>query len=116
MPHLIVRQPDRVAFSVELREGISVGRHEQNAIVLDDAKVSRQHASFRSARGRWSVQDLGSTHGTFVNGVRVVGARELLDGDRVQVGQVLLAFVESDDRASELVHQKTAAGAPSRDG
>ncbi|MCU0682655.1 MAG: sigma 54-interacting transcriptional regulator [Polyangiaceae bacterium] len=115
MPHLIVRQPDRVAFSVELREGMTVGRHEPNGIMLDDAKVSRQHASFTSVKGRWSVRDLGSTHGTFVNGARVT-TRELSDGDRVQVGQVLLAFVESEARASELVHQKTAAGAPSRDG
>ncbi len=115
MPYLIVRQPDRVAFSVELREGMTVGRHEQNAIILDDAKVSRQHASFGAAAGRWAVCDLGSTHGTFVNGVRT-SASELSGGDQVQVGQVLLTFVESDDRASELVHQKTAAEAPSRDG
>jgi Nif-specific regulatory protein len=94
---------------------MTVGRHEPNGIMLDDAKVSRQHASFTSVKGRWSVRDLGSTHGTFVNGARVT-TRELSDGDRVQVGQVLLAFVESEARASELVHQKTAAGAPSRDG
>ena len=115
MPHLIVRQPDRVAFSVELREGMVVGRSEQNAIALDDTKVSRQHAAFAAPGGRWAVRDLGSTHGTFVNGARV-SARELVDGDRVQVGQVILTFVESDDRPSELVHQKTAVEAPARDG
>jgi Nif-specific regulatory protein len=115
MPYLIVRQPDRVAFSFELREGITVGRHEQNAIVLDDSKVSRQHASFGAAEGGWAVQDLNSTHGTFVNGARV-SASPLADGDRVQIGQVLLTFSETDDRASELVHQKTAVEAPSLDG
>jgi transcriptional regulator with GAF, ATPase, and Fis domain len=115
MPYLIVRQPDRVALSVDLRDGMTVGRHEQNAIVLDDAKVSRQHASFSAAKGRWEVHDLSSTHGTFVNGARVTSCL-LSDGDRLQLGQVLLTFVETDDRASQLVHHKTAAEAPARVG
>jgi Nif-specific regulatory protein len=115
MPYLIVRQPDRVTYTVELHDGMTAGRHEQNGLVLDDSKVSRQHASFVASGGRWSVQDLGSTHGTFVNGTRV-SACKLVDGDRVQVGQVLLTFAAAEGRPSELVHQKTAVEAPLPEG
>ncbi len=55
---------------------------------VDDRGVSRRHARIsRGTDGAWILTDLGSTNGTFLNGVRVRAAR-LQDGDEIRVGAV----------------------------
>jgi diguanylate cyclase (GGDEF)-like protein len=71
---------------------IFIGRTPDNALVLDDGSVSRRHASLLYGDDGWTLRDLGSTNGTFVNGVRVREAL-LRDGDRVRVGGVILQGV-----------------------
>jgi Nif-specific regulatory protein len=104
MPYLIVHQPDRVPSSVEIEDGATIGRHEQCGVPLVDAKASRRHAQLSFAQDEWTITDLGSTHGTFVNGERVT-RRRIEDGDRIQIGQVLLVFSTSDD-APEVLHTR----------
>ncbi|AUX27468.1 uncharacterized protein SOCEGT47_080590 [Sorangium cellulosum] len=112
MPSLVVREPGQVSYTLPLREGLRLGRHEQNDVVLDDHQVSRFHARFTRSEQGWMVEDLGSTHGTLVNAARIT-AHLLKAGDRIQVGNVLLAF--RDDEEAEIVHQQpTASGAPAR--
>lgn len=68
---------------------ISIGRHPMCDLRFDaqkDLDVSARHAEIRSAGGRHVLHDLGSTNGTFVNGQRIAGERELHDGDAVQFG------------------------------
>jgi ABC-2 type transport system ATP-binding protein len=67
-----------------------IGRDPAADVVIADAEVSPQHASFVLAAGRVVVEDLGSTNGTFVNGRRVTGSHELQPGDRVQLGATVL--------------------------
>lgn len=62
-----------------------VGRHPDCDIVLSVPEVSRRHARLVLRDGIWSVQDLESTNGTFVNGV-AVGRYELRPGDCLQLG------------------------------
>jgi len=66
----------------------TLGRDVNNTIVVDDPFASAEHAVL-TFRGRaWYVEDLGSTNGTFVNGVRVEGVSPLGYGDELQLGQV----------------------------
>lgn len=68
----------------------TLGRDVNNAIVVDDAFVSGNHAVV-TYRGRaWYVEDLGSTNGTFVNGEPVEGIATVAFGDELQLGNVRL--------------------------
>jgi pSer/pThr/pTyr-binding forkhead associated (FHA) protein len=70
---------------------ITVGRHADSNIFLDDVTVSRRHAEFRRTDGTFAVSDAGSLNGTYVNRDRI--DRVLLkDGDEVQIGKFKLVF------------------------
>jgi DNA-binding CsgD family transcriptional regulator len=67
---------------------ISVGRSAGNDIVLsDDSQVSRVHAVLEQIAGTWSVRDVSSRNGTFVNGSRVAGEARLGPGDELRIGR-----------------------------
>ena len=69
---------------------VTIGRHPLSDLKLDpdvDLDVSARHAELREWNGGWTVVDQGSTNGTFVNGVRILGQRRLVDGDTVSLGE-----------------------------
>jgi len=68
----------------------TIGRHDDNAIAIDDGFVSGSHAEIIYDGGGWWVQDLGSTNGTFVNSQPVRSRMQLSNGDIVQFGRVRL--------------------------
>ena len=99
----------------------TIGRLGNNDLVLDDPSVSRHHAEIRRARdGSFSIVDLDSMNGIYVNGRRTRGCA-LDDGDELEIGDARLSFEltvddpldrEStallDTAAIELEHQKRA--------
>ena len=78
-------------FQVE-RAVCSIGRGEENDVRIRDDTVSLTHATLLRKRGAWFVVDLRSMNGTFVDGSRVSGERELHTGARVRLGAVELSF------------------------
>jgi pSer/pThr/pTyr-binding forkhead associated (FHA) protein len=72
----------------------TTGRQPDSDIILDDITVSRHHAEFRRQEETFSVVDLGSLNGTYVNQQRVDQA-PLRSGDEVQVGKFRLTFMTS---------------------
>lgn len=79
------------SFSVT-RDSITIGRVAGSDVVINDPEVSRRHASITWERGQPVIRDLGSTNGTFVNGVRLTGPQALRDGDTIGLGKVQLGF------------------------
>lgn len=78
---------------IELRGDIMVlGRHPQNAIVLDNVAVSRHHARILENHGRYFIEDLRSRNGTYVNGDRTEGRQELNDTDNIKICGMALSF------------------------
>lgn len=76
---------------------LRAGRLASLEIVLDDSSVSRRHAEVRHADDGWSVRDLESTNGTYVNGVRIgAGEQSLKARDIVQFGKVAVIVEMSD--------------------
>ena len=69
-----------------VQRGVSIGRGEDNAIVLaGDRLVSRLHARIRLAGEALELEDLGSANGTHLNGARVTGCNRLQAGDEVRI-------------------------------
>jgi S1-C subfamily serine protease len=85
-------------------ERFVVGRAEACELVLADERVSRQHCVLRPlADGRAFLQDLGSTNGTWVNGVRITGPVLLQGDEQVQVGDVELVTSSREPAGSATV-------------
>lgn len=72
---------------------VTIGRHPESTIFLDDITVSRRHAEVRrSADGQYTLVDVGSLNGTYLDGDRIDSA-QLREGAQVQVGKFRLVFV-----------------------
>ncbi|WP_028644346.1 FHA domain-containing protein [Nocardioides sp. URHA0020] len=70
---------------------VAAGRHPESEIFLDDVTVSRRHAEFHREGDSFTVSDVGSLNGTYVNRDRIDRVR-LTDGDEVQIGKFRLVF------------------------
>ena len=72
---------------------LTVGRNTDNNLVVEgDEYASGRHARFDARRDGIYVDDVGSTNGTFVNGIRLTGRRRLVPGDVIKIGETELRF------------------------
>jgi len=76
----------------------TAGRHPESDIFLDDVTVSRRHAEFRREGSGYTVHDVGSLNGTYVNRERI-DAAPLSGGDEVQIGKFRLVYLTAAVRA-----------------
>jgi hypothetical protein len=74
-------------------ERTTIGRSPDCDIFLDDVTVSRKHALLTQKNGEFSIEDLGSLNGTFVNRKRIEAATLLESGDEVQIGKYRMSFI-----------------------
>lgn len=91
---------------------INIGRRSDNQLVIDDARVSRAHAQLRAIHGKYTVFDLNSTGGTFVNGLRIA-QQVLKPGDVISLAGVLVIYGEEAQSATgklEETRGQTLAG------
>ena len=87
-------QPDQT-FVLD-RDRLTIGRDPNNDIVINDPQVSRQHARIRRQEGLTMIEDMGSTNGTFVNGMRLANPHTLAPGDSISLGDaVTLTYYEA---------------------
>lgn len=76
----------------------TAGRHPDSDIFLDDVTVSRRHAEFRREGSGYTVHDVGSLNGTYVNR-EPIDAAPLSGGDEVQIGKFRLVYLTAAVRA-----------------
>ncbi|HTY56871.1 MAG TPA: FHA domain-containing protein [Candidatus Binataceae bacterium] len=78
-------------FALAAGATMRLGRALDNDLVLEDASVSRHHASISASNGAFHLKDLGSQNGTYVRGERITEAM-LADGDAIRLGDAQLTF------------------------
>lgn len=86
------------------RFATSVGRSISCDVVLTDKAVSRQHAVLYCLKGQFSVEDVGSTNGTMVNGRKLKERTALRAGDEIRIGITKLVFLVIPDRSASNVY------------
>jgi len=93
-------------------EPVTIGRGHDTAVRLpDDAEVSRLHAVVEKVATGWSIRDLGSRNGTYVNSERTLGERVLRPDDEIQVGGVRI-FFRAEDVAGSLTATRSLSRPP----
>ena len=78
-----------------VRAVINIGRRLENDLVIDDPRVSRNHAQLRAVEGNYVLFDLNSTGGTFVNGSRI-SETIIYPNDSISLGGVILTYYQDD--------------------
>jgi len=97
-------------------EPITLGRSADAGLTLADQNVSRVHAKLTPVAGRWTIEDVGSKNGTWINGERKHTEQTLNDGDEIKVGSTTIVFRDSSltyesstlkkDRAPDLTRKE----------
>jgi pSer/pThr/pTyr-binding forkhead associated (FHA) protein len=103
-----------VTFPLE-GDQLTIGRDASNGVAINDAEVSRKHSRLSFQGGKYVVEDLGSTNGTFVNGQRLSGPVVLKPGDVVSLGeQIVLMYdaINSDPGATMAAPRRSARVEP----
>lgn len=100
---LIVRRGPQPNQTFDLNKDIlSLGRDITNDIVINDPEVSRHHLRITRSADGISIEDLGSTNGTFINGQRLSGVRALNRGDIIGLGETVTLGYEVIRPAGDL--------------
>ena len=89
---LVQRGPDAGARFLLDTDVVTVGRHPDSDIFLDDISVSRRHATFTRTPNGYVISDLGSLNGSYINRDRIDTDVILSGGDEVQIGKYRLIF------------------------
>lgn len=96
MPKLIVSIDGVVVKEVQLtQDRATLGRRPYNDIVIDNLAVSGEHAVLHLADGQVTLEDLGSTNGTYVNG-KAIKKQVLLADDTIEVGKYRIKFLDGE--------------------
>lgn len=89
---LVVRAPNGEIREVPLDDVVVIGRDESSDVRVEDKKVSRRHAAFRWVDGVPHVEDLGSSNGVRVDGVRIEARTAVAPGVEVRVGSYAITL------------------------
>jgi hypothetical protein len=83
-----------VTFPLE-GDQLIIGRDASNGVAINDAEISRKHSRLSFQGGKYVLEDLGSTNGTFVNGQRLAGPVVLKPGDVISLGEQIVLMYDA---------------------
>jgi pSer/pThr/pTyr-binding forkhead associated (FHA) protein len=109
-PRLAVHRPDRTWEVPLVSDALTIGRHSNSDIALDDPKVSRHHARIECRRGAFTIRDLNSANGIWLGNQRV-DEHTLQDGDTIRVGGAQLVFKRGFEHEDLTVVEAPSLGA-----
>ena len=94
---------------------LTIGRADDNALVLQGKKVSRRHALVEEGDGGFLVTDQGSTFGSLLNGKKIEAPSPLKDGDKIDIGGHILVFTTAEPQKAAPAKPSAAAAAKKGD-
>ena len=90
----VPQKDERKRDDIQLREDLYIlGRSAKVDLTLESSELSRRHAMLKREQGTFSITDLDSTNGVYLNGTRVHAA-QLYHGDIIQLGDLVYEFRE----------------------
>lgn len=108
--HLEVSKPSGRELIPMTGQRVTLGKASTNDVSLEhDDTVSRLHAVLENLGFAWSIRDLGSRNGTYLNGERITAERVLRSGDEVRVGKSRLIFWEVKDAGQGPIEETVSA-------
>jgi len=112
LPRLVITVGTGKGREFKLRAKATLGRAPDNDIILEDPKVSRHHAVIAFTEERYSITDLDSANGTFVNGIRIHESHPLKAEDVISLGDTELTFYEVPPSAKTALTEPSAQPVP----
>lgn len=111
--HLEVSKPSGRELVPLSGQRLTLGKASTNDVSLEhDETVSRLHAVFENLGFAWSLRDLGSRNGTYLNGEKITTERVLRSGDEVKVGKTKLIFWEVKQTGEGRLDEETVTAQP----
>lgn len=106
VPYLkLINRRDAFNFKIEesyvLKGDKVLGRSRKADIAIDDPFLSKEHALFTETDGIINIKDMGSKNGTMLNGEMITDEVSLINGDRIDVGQISFLFVDATPNNGE---------------
>lgn len=83
---------------------LTIGRGADSAVVLPDNAISIHHSRIFKKADAYFIEDLGSSNGTFVNGIRIK-KQQLKDGDKIRIGTSVFRYSEADPARLRMIRQ-----------
>ncbi|MBB2773833.1 MULTISPECIES: FHA domain-containing protein [Mycolicibacterium] len=112
--HLEVWKPSGRELIALDGQRVTLGKASTNAVPLEhDETVSRLHAVFENLGSAWSIRDLGSRNGTYLNGEKITAERVLRSGDEVRVGRSRMIFWQGHGTGEGPGDEQTVSAQPS---
>ncbi|MFH1422528.1 MAG: protein kinase [Planctomycetota bacterium] len=97
MPRLFTERGRNIGVDYPVLENMILGRKNTCSIIIDDGKTSREHTRIFQENGVYYVEDLGSSNGTCLNGVKITKS-PLVFGDRIKIGDTVLVFAADPEQ------------------
>ena len=98
--HVMLKDRILDRFGIEEGERLNIGRGEDVDVNLDNAAVSRRHASLEMRNGTYYLTDLKTTNGTFVNGRKIEATVPVTKADRIEIGKFRFTPLQALPRRS----------------
>jgi pSer/pThr/pTyr-binding forkhead associated (FHA) protein len=113
--HLEIWKPSGREMITLSGERVTVGKASTNLVSLEhDSTVSRVHAVLENLGFAWSIRDVGSRNGTYLNGEKISAERVLRSGDELRVGKSRLIFWEVKQADEGSLNEATVAAEPTQ--
>ena len=93
----LINRKEQIPYKIKeeylLKDKITIGRSNQNNIILRDPYISKKHVKIVEDEGKYFLEDLNSANGTYLNNQKVLDVMKLKNGDRIKLGQIEFLFV-----------------------